>query len=309
MSNQFLNFQDLLQSISTGNNQYTINYINNVNFAPPVSNLTTPSGSVRRRVRQPNTLYNFLRDYNQSSVAPQGSTRRRNTSLWSSGNTTNTLFSTGRNTTSSQPSVNVSPNSNPADANTSVQTEGRFSVPSTTLQSVNLQNTGSVLSSMTNLFSHNLPSNAGNVSYFFEISRPLSTTLNTPATLQTLTNQSELVVLNNTNQTNFEDTTCSICSQDFDVESGTCILRRLHNCQHYFHQHCLDRWFTTHSTCPICRTNINSLSTRLHSDTLSTTLSSTSTTAPTTVSSTLSDNATLQSEISSLLSSVIDYSF
>ncbi|XP_047152701.1 RING-H2 finger protein ATL5-like, partial [Vigna umbellata] len=31
-------------------------------------------------------------------------------------------------------------------------------------------------------------------------------------------------------------------------------VRTLPNCKHGFHTHCIDAWFASHSTCPLCRT-------------------------------------------------------
>jgi len=46
---------------------------------------------------------------------------------------------------------------------------------------------------------------------------------------------------------------CAICQ---DTLEGTVPLRRINRCQHTFHQQCIDTWFQTGVTCPICRTDI-----------------------------------------------------
>ncbi|CAI9089126.1 OLC1v1023635C1 [Oldenlandia corymbosa var. corymbosa] len=46
-------------------------------------------------------------------------------------------------------------------------------------------------------------------------------------------------------------TECSVCLSSF--ETGE-IARGLPNCGHTFHAECIDEWLTSHSTCPICRT-------------------------------------------------------
>ncbi|PRT52474.1 Receptor y region, transmembrane domain- and RING domain-containing protein 2 [Wickerhamiella sorbophila] len=46
------------------------------------------------------------------------------------------------------------------------------------------------------------------------------------------------------------DKTCSVCLADFDASDK---VRQL-SCQHIFHQHCIDEWFTKyHSYCPLCQ--------------------------------------------------------
>lgn len=46
------------------------------------------------------------------------------------------------------------------------------------------------------------------------------------------------------------DKTCSVCLADFQPDST---VRQL-TCQHTFHEHCLDQWFTKyHSHCPLCQ--------------------------------------------------------
>ena len=44
---------------------------------------------------------------------------------------------------------------------------------------------------------------------------------------------------------------CTICREDINRENG--IMRKITHCGHVFHQKCLDKWFETHKTCPICR--------------------------------------------------------
>ena len=47
-------------------------------------------------------------------------------------------------------------------------------------------------------------------------------------------------------------TQCTICHDDFAVIDTVRIL----SCNHYFHKDCIDSWFTTHVSCPICRNDI-----------------------------------------------------
>ncbi|MCO5580903.1 hypothetical protein L7F22_034776 [Adiantum nelumboides] len=46
---------------------------------------------------------------------------------------------------------------------------------------------------------------------------------------------------------------CAICLSEFlDNEKG----RLLPSCEHAFHIECIDMWFCSHSTCPLCRTDV-----------------------------------------------------
>jgi hypothetical protein len=44
---------------------------------------------------------------------------------------------------------------------------------------------------------------------------------------------------------------CSICFEEQHNISGI----QLSQCRHFFHQHCITRWFQNNPSCPLCRTN------------------------------------------------------
>lgn len=50
------------------------------------------------------------------------------------------------------------------------------------------------------------------------------------------------------------DFMCSICREEFSVGSVT--IRLPHPCSHFFHEHCIIRWFNRNNTCPLCRRTI-----------------------------------------------------
>jgi hypothetical protein len=50
-----------------------------------------------------------------------------------------------------------------------------------------------------------------------------------------------------------EEATCAIC-QDQMVEGSQ--VRKLNRCRHAFHIECVDTWFQTHISCPVCRNDI-----------------------------------------------------
>ncbi|XP_078158056.1 E3 ubiquitin-protein ligase ATL42-like [Carex rostrata] len=50
---------------------------------------------------------------------------------------------------------------------------------------------------------------------------------------------------------------CAVCIREFtDGEK----LRALPQCSHRFHLECIDMWFASHSTCPLCRADVSSSS-------------------------------------------------
>ena len=46
---------------------------------------------------------------------------------------------------------------------------------------------------------------------------------------------------------------CAICQDIIEANTSS---RRINRCHHTFHQPCIDRWFQSSVTCPICRTDI-----------------------------------------------------
>ncbi|CAM6039164.1 unnamed protein product [Sphagnum compactum] len=46
---------------------------------------------------------------------------------------------------------------------------------------------------------------------------------------------------------------CAVCLSEFEAEDS---LRLLPKCKHIFHLECIDVWFQSHSTCPLCRATI-----------------------------------------------------
>ncbi|KAM7488135.1 hypothetical protein LguiB_025619 [Lonicera macranthoides] len=64
---------------------------------------------------------------------------------------------------------------------------------------------------------------------------------------------SSLPVFSYSSQTHATALECAVCLSEFeDNENG----RLLPKCQHYFHIDCIDMWFQSHSTCPLCRSAV-----------------------------------------------------
>ncbi|KAI3879209.1 hypothetical protein MKW98_028776 [Papaver atlanticum] len=47
---------------------------------------------------------------------------------------------------------------------------------------------------------------------------------------------------------------CAVCLSEYEDKD---LLRLLPKCQHVFHRECIDSWFVSHATCPVCRSNLN----------------------------------------------------
>jgi hypothetical protein len=52
---------------------------------------------------------------------------------------------------------------------------------------------------------------------------------------------------------NADSEECSICRNAF-LENEIC--RKVNQCNHFFHQSCVDQWFSRNSTCPMCRQSV-----------------------------------------------------
>lgn len=49
---------------------------------------------------------------------------------------------------------------------------------------------------------------------------------------------------------------CAICLGSLDLKKEGEKIWKLKNCDHFFHPACIESWYTTHETCPLCRTNM-----------------------------------------------------
>ena len=105
------------------------------------------------------------------------------------------------------------------------------------------------------LFPQN-PEQAGFISRFEEIIRNISTTPaennNTGLTHRGYENTQLYIHRNNMNEET-EEEMCAICHGN--IQDGEEVRRiNINSCNHRFHSACIDTWFRTRNTCPVCRT-------------------------------------------------------
>ncbi|KAK4425896.1 RING-H2 finger protein ATL2 [Sesamum alatum] len=53
---------------------------------------------------------------------------------------------------------------------------------------------------------------------------------------------------------------CAVCLSEFEDRE---IVRLLPKCNHSFHIECIDMWFRSHSTCPLCRSSVEKVAERI----------------------------------------------
>lgn len=58
-----------------------------------------------------------------------------------------------------------------------------------------------------------------------------------------------------------EDFECAVCLEKFQEDES---LRLLPKCSHVFHTECIDVWFLSHSTCPLCRMSLKPTVAEIH---------------------------------------------
>ena len=63
-------------------------------------------------------------------------------------------------------------------------------------------------------------------------------------------------ITSGTGDTGSTEDVCTICHSTFTNGEVT---RSINNCGHVFHIQCIEQWFRTHNTCPICRQPVQSI--------------------------------------------------
>ena len=79
-----------------------------------------------------------------------------------------------------------------------------------------------------------------------------NTTNTTNTNLQKLRLYTTVSIYNETNTE--EEIMCTICRNNINQNE---VIRKINNCNHFFHISCIDQWCEDHNQCPICRTPIS----------------------------------------------------
>ena len=102
---------------------------------------------------------------------------------------------------------------------------------------------------------------SGITTTFFNSDSPTnSTPPNSGVSIHQLLNDTSLIIASDSRNASSESdisdesAVCSICNEN--IENGF-IIRKINRCGHYFHDRCINRWFVSHSTCPMCRAEIS----------------------------------------------------
>lgn len=84
---------------------------------------------------------------------------------------------------------------------------------------------------------------------------PLQRALRESSRAQELTRSEDIQIRVTTqlySETDTKSTTCSICTEDFEVTTTVSIL----DCGHVYHESCIREWGRYRPNCPLCRTSI-----------------------------------------------------
>jgi len=111
--------------------------------------------------------------------------------------------------------------------------------PNTNLASISNSQTNSLVQNVNELLQHTLQTQQAQAEQTPQEER------STGVSLENLLDTTELFIC----QT---DTTCSICQMSMHSKPSRCL-----RCNHSFHAQCIDRWFCSHSSCPLCRIDVN----------------------------------------------------
>ena len=222
--------------------QSTINQIDNILFyqdivPPPRSNISRPRQESTRQFLD--GLINILGNRNFSSsinTSPTQNSRYNpyNVSPISTSPNVNSTISTSPSSNSfiSTSSINYPHSSN----STSVVNTSPYMNP---LFGTSNSNFGEVIPDLVEVTLYTQGQSQNNMD-----------DVNVTPDINVLTSASSIHIYD-TLETEFES--CSICMENFSSNS---IVRKINNCGHIFHVDCVDTWFESNITCPVCRNDL-----------------------------------------------------
>jgi hypothetical protein len=230
--------------------QSTINQIDNILFYNNVVPQSRPGTEASRQLFD--GLVNILGNRNFSSsinTAPARQTNNRYTPY-------NHVVSTSP---SSIPIISTSPSSIPVVSTSSFgypSVRNSSSMPNISTSSIynphSVVNTAQLLNTTNRnpLFGEIIPDLVEVTLYTQGNMQNNIEDVNVTPNITVLTSSSSIHIYN-TLETEFES--CSICIENFNSNS---IVRKINNCSHIFHVDCIDTWFETNITCPVCRNDL-----------------------------------------------------
>ena len=232
--------------------QSTINQIDNILFYHDIVPTTRPRSDASRQFLD--GLINILGNRNFSSSINTSSTRQNNNRYPPYNSSVVSTSPRNNHIISTRPSnISASPIGNPPSRNYSTNPNTRnppIVDPHSIINTAPYLNT----TNMNPLFGTENSSLGEIIPDMVEVTLytqgQRQEDVNVTPDINVLTSSSSIHIYN-TLESEFES--CSICMENFSPNS---IVRKLNNCGHIFHVDCVDTWFETNMTCPVCRTDL-----------------------------------------------------
>jgi hypothetical protein len=236
--------------------QLTINQIDNILFYNPQI-LTQPSNTPNRTQSSRQFVEGLMNILSSRRNAPANtSSNVANSYANTSSNVANSYANTSSNVANSY--ANTSSNVANSYANTSsnvANTSSNFSRTNIPTSTGNIYNNIFDNYQAMPLNNHNVLPDLVEVTLYSPNTNTssFSENVNVTPNINVLSNSSSIHIYRSLD-TEFEQ--CTICMENFNEHS---IVRKINNCRHIFHINCIDTWFETNITCPICRTDLRDI--------------------------------------------------
>ena len=235
-----MNIRELLDN---SNNPNSLIYINNIVINNNIPNISDNLPNI-----SDNSQTSQYRTY--SNIPTPSTTNNNNNTTNNNNNTTNNNTTTTNNTTSTNNSGQL-PNLGIIEIEPLVASA---TINFNDFQSNTIENISNSISEEINNLYNSITLDGINTGRRIIMQRDINfQNRNESVPLSQLNSKSQLISIRSNNIDNYNEN-CSICSSPI-IEDN--IIRKINECNHYFHQECVDRWFSNNSTCPICRINLN----------------------------------------------------